>query len=265
MGITRPRARSAWSATRPTPRRRPGAPTSAATASPASTATGRPRTGSRRTSRRTGSRSARSTSAEGSTTTTTSSCGPKKCAPCHVEIDHEIVAGGHPPLQFELVAYAQIMKHWDDQDELPAGSFSLDPTIWSLGQIEGLRSALRMLARRATAQQLRRPRQVPALRGSQLLPVPSQARRGRASARRAATTRWSTPSSRWSRPASRASSPACGTASSRGAASGADAARQRADEPRRLARALRRPHPPQRIDRDATRRILGRILAGGDR
>ncbi|MCC6849509.1 MAG: hypothetical protein IT294_13490 [Deltaproteobacteria bacterium] len=73
----------------------------------------------------------------------------RNCARCHVAIDHEIVAGGHPPLQFELVAYAQIMKHWDDQDELPAGAFSVDPTIWALGQVTGLRDALRMLSERA--------------------------------------------------------------------------------------------------------------------
>jgi hypothetical protein len=75
----------------------------------------------------------------------------RKCASCHVDIDHEIVAGGHPPLQYELVAYAQIMKHWDDQDELPAGAFSVDPTIWSLGQLAGLRRTLAMIARRAGA------------------------------------------------------------------------------------------------------------------
>ena len=73
----------------------------------------------------------------------------RNCARCHVAIDHEIVAGGHPPLQFELVAYAQIMKHWDDQDELPKDAFSVDPTIWALGQITGLREALRMLSERA--------------------------------------------------------------------------------------------------------------------
>ena len=73
----------------------------------------------------------------------------RNCARCHVAIDHEIVAGGHPPLQFELVAYAQIMKHWDDQDELPAGAFSVDPQIWALGQITGLREAVQMLSERA--------------------------------------------------------------------------------------------------------------------
>ena len=73
----------------------------------------------------------------------------RKCASCHVEIDHEIVAAGHPPLQFELVAYAQIMKHWDDQDEQPPGAYSVDPTIWAVGQLTGLRQSMRMLARRA--------------------------------------------------------------------------------------------------------------------
>lgn len=73
----------------------------------------------------------------------------RKCAQCHVEIDHEIVAGGHPPLQFELVAYAQIMKHWDDQNKLPPGAFSVDPTIWAIGQVTGLRRTLSMIAERA--------------------------------------------------------------------------------------------------------------------
>jgi hypothetical protein len=73
----------------------------------------------------------------------------EKCASCHVDIDHEIVAGGHPPLQFEMVAYAQIMKHWDDQRDLPADAFSVDPTLWSIGQVEGLRRAAEMIARRA--------------------------------------------------------------------------------------------------------------------
>jgi hypothetical protein len=71
------------------------------------------------------------------------------CARCHVDLDHEIAAGGHPPLQFEMVAYAQIMKHWDDQDELPAGSFSADPTLWSIGQLVGLRRTAEMVAARA--------------------------------------------------------------------------------------------------------------------
>lgn len=75
-----------------------------------------------------------------------------KCASCHVEIDHEIVAGGHPPLQFEMVAYAQVMKHWDDQDERPPGAFSADPTLWGVGQLTGLRAAAEMIERRAGAQ-----------------------------------------------------------------------------------------------------------------
>jgi hypothetical protein len=70
-----------------------------------------------------------------------------KCASCHVEIDHEIVAGGHPPLQFEMVAYAQVMKHWDDSDE--HAGVDRDPTLWALGQIVGLRDGAAAIARRA--------------------------------------------------------------------------------------------------------------------
>jgi hypothetical protein len=73
----------------------------------------------------------------------------QKCASCHVEIDHEIIAGGHPPLQFEMVAYAQIMQHWDDQRRLPEGAYSVDPTLWSVGQITGLRRVLQMIEHRA--------------------------------------------------------------------------------------------------------------------
>jgi Cytochrome c554 and c-prime len=73
----------------------------------------------------------------------------EKCASCHVDIDHEIVAGGHPPLQFEMVAYAQIMKHWDDQAALPPGASNPDPKLWSIGQLVGLRRTLQMIARRA--------------------------------------------------------------------------------------------------------------------
>ncbi len=69
------------------------------------------------------------------------------CAACHVEIDHEIVAAGHPPLQFEMVAYAQVMKHWDDCDEHSGPN--PDPTLWAIGQIVGLRHAAAAIARRA--------------------------------------------------------------------------------------------------------------------
>lgn len=71
----------------------------------------------------------------------------EKCAQCHTEIDHEILAGGHPPLQFEMVAYAQLMKHWDDDDEHPG--FTPDPTLWALGQIVGLRQMAQAIAARA--------------------------------------------------------------------------------------------------------------------
>jgi Cytochrome c554 and c-prime len=76
----------------------------------------------------------------------------EKCASCHVKIDHEIIAGGHPPLQFEMVAYAQVMKHWDDSDEKPKGWFDADPTIWGIGQVVGLRHAVEMVSDRAGTQ-----------------------------------------------------------------------------------------------------------------
>jgi hypothetical protein len=71
----------------------------------------------------------------------------EKCASCHVTIDHEIVAAGHPPLQFEMVAYAQVMKHWDDSDEHPG--VNPDPTLWALGQLVGLQHVAAAIAQRA--------------------------------------------------------------------------------------------------------------------
>jgi hypothetical protein len=47
-----------------------------------------------------------------------------------------------------MVAYAQIMKHWDDQEDYP-GAFNVDPTLWAVGQVVGLRSLLDMVASRA--------------------------------------------------------------------------------------------------------------------
>ncbi len=73
----------------------------------------------------------------------------EKCAQCHVEIDHEILAGGHPPLQFEMVAYAQLMKHWNDSEDRPSSPDCADPTLWSIGQLVGLRHAAAMVAERA--------------------------------------------------------------------------------------------------------------------
>ena len=70
-----------------------------------------------------------------------------KCASCHVEIDHEIVAGGHPPLQFEVVAYGQNIKHWDDDRRHP-GAFSSDPTLWAIGQVVGLCRTAAMIEHR---------------------------------------------------------------------------------------------------------------------
>ena len=73
----------------------------------------------------------------------------EKCAECHVEIDHEIVAGGHPPLQFEMVAYAQLMKHWNDSEDRAKSPDCADPALWTVGQLVGLRRAAAMVAHRA--------------------------------------------------------------------------------------------------------------------
>jgi hypothetical protein len=48
-----------------------------------------------------------------------------------------------------MVAYASVMRHWDVRRGRPADAFSVDPTLWSVGQVVGLRRAAEAIARRA--------------------------------------------------------------------------------------------------------------------
>lgn len=73
-----------------------------------------------------------------------------QCLSCHLgtaekQVDHEMIAAGHPDLVFELDSYSAVMPaHWKKSD---------DPSIgirtWAVGQAVKLREALERLARRA--------------------------------------------------------------------------------------------------------------------
>jgi hypothetical protein len=73
----------------------------------------------------------------------------EQCALCHVgsaefSVNHDLLAAGHPRLNFELAAYQQIMpKHWTKKEN--------EAKIWALGQVVSTRAALRLLAHRADA------------------------------------------------------------------------------------------------------------------
>ncbi|GIW92764.1 MAG: hypothetical protein KatS3mg110_0805 [Pirellulaceae bacterium] len=83
----------------------------------------------------------------------------KLCAGCHVagrgEVNHDLIAAGHPALKFELSAWHAIYpKHWDGERERQRWP-DLDWQLWCFGQ----RAALEAVARQtlARAQDLQRP------------------------------------------------------------------------------------------------------------
>ncbi len=85
------------------------------------------------------------------------------CAACHVgtapkdgapgdDVDHDLIAAGHPALKFELTAYlAKMPKHWEER--LPGTSSPPGPAFeaqaWAVGQVTNAAAALKLLAYRA--------------------------------------------------------------------------------------------------------------------
>jgi hypothetical protein len=72
------------------------------------------------------------------------------CAECHVgspgrEVNHDLIAAGHPALKFELTAYyALLPKHWRDADERKANP-QLEVALWQAGQVAGGEAAVELL------------------------------------------------------------------------------------------------------------------------
>lgn len=80
----------------------------------------------------------------------------KMCADCHVgnakkgmDVNHDLIAAGHPRLNFELSAYsAQYPKHWKMSDELKRYP-DFNAKAWAIGQVENSKVALQLLEDRA--------------------------------------------------------------------------------------------------------------------
>ncbi len=78
----------------------------------------------------------------------------EQCLGCHLgderrRVGHDLIAAGHPPLVFELYAYAAMMPpHWR-RHEGNAGWF--DGRAWVAGQAVGLRQAVRHIAEQGRA------------------------------------------------------------------------------------------------------------------
>jgi Cytochrome c554 and c-prime len=76
------------------------------------------------------------------------------CADCHVgkgdqEVNHDLIAAGHPRLNFEYASYLAIYpKHWSERAEKAAYP-DLEARAWAIGQVVSAQAALELLAHRA--------------------------------------------------------------------------------------------------------------------
>jgi hypothetical protein len=77
------------------------------------------------------------------------------CAGCHVgsaenDMNHDMIAAGHPPLRFELASYEALIgtKHWDDRPERAAEP-QYEVQLWAAGRIAAAEAALALLEGRA--------------------------------------------------------------------------------------------------------------------
>jgi hypothetical protein len=77
----------------------------------------------------------------------------RTCTKCHVgnaeqEVNHDLIAAGHPRLRFDFGAYYSILpRHWDDSSD-KAGDPAFESRAWAVGQLVGAEAALELLASR---------------------------------------------------------------------------------------------------------------------
>lgn len=87
------------------------------------------------------------------------------CASCHVggpgrDVDHDLIAAGHPRLNFELSAYQAMQpKHWNDGANLLAtaapgvdegeAKAAFEAKLWAVGQVVAAEASVAQTARRA--------------------------------------------------------------------------------------------------------------------
>ncbi|MBY0526758.1 MAG: cytochrome c family protein [Gemmataceae bacterium] len=80
----------------------------------------------------------------------------KLCIECHVgvgntQVDHDLIAAGHPRLNFEFAAYQAVMPpHWSVREERERYP-DFHARSWALGQVASAQAALELLAFRADA------------------------------------------------------------------------------------------------------------------
>jgi hypothetical protein len=87
------------------------------------------------------------------------------CAACHVghdgaEVDHDLIAAGHPRLAFEYTAYHhRLPRHWRETGYGP----DFEARAWAIGQVASARAAVELLEARASRAAAENARQWPEL------------------------------------------------------------------------------------------------------
>jgi hypothetical protein len=77
------------------------------------------------------------------------------CVKCHVgsptaEVNHDLIAAGHPVLKFEMTAYsAQMPKHWKSLSTTSPTAKHRESHLWLMGQFSSLTASLEQLQLRA--------------------------------------------------------------------------------------------------------------------
>lgn len=83
------------------------------------------------------------------------------CVTCHVgapgmDVNHDLLAAGHPRLAFDFSSYHSLMtKHWDearDRDPARGGTPDFEAHAWMTGQLATLKASLELLDHRRTQQ-----------------------------------------------------------------------------------------------------------------
>src|SRR5207302_8379860 len=78
------------------------------------------------------------------------------CVDCHVgspgrDVNHDLIAAGHPRLSFEFGAYlANMPHHWKGSKQTQGPDY--DATAWAIGQVASGQAALALLSDRASRQ-----------------------------------------------------------------------------------------------------------------
>ncbi len=77
------------------------------------------------------------------------------CAQCHVgspgrDVNHDLIAAGHPRLYFELSAQlARLPRHWSREKDKIENGAALEAKLWAVGQAASAAASAKLLAHRA--------------------------------------------------------------------------------------------------------------------